>query len=80
MILWCLIICVYFPINHKSFKKVYNLLLPISLYTYEGQQVTDGPQLESGQLYVAVGREKFKKLPYSDLLFPKPRGTRRANG
>ncbi|CAJ1061787.1 doublecortin domain-containing protein 2-like [Xyrichtys novacula] len=51
-----------------------------SLYTYEGQQVTDGHQMESGQLYVAVGREKFKKLPYSDLLFTKPRGTRRING
>ncbi|XP_053183586.1 doublecortin domain-containing protein 2-like [Scomber japonicus] len=51
-----------------------------SLYTYEGHQVTDGNQLESGQLYVAVGREKFKKLPYSDLLFTKPRGTRRVNG
>uniref|UniRef100_A0A8C9XK34 Doublecortin domain-containing protein 2 n=1 Tax=Sander lucioperca TaxID=283035 RepID=A0A8C9XK34_SANLU len=33
-----------------------------SLYTYEGQQVTDGNQLEGGQLYVAVGRERFKKL------------------
>ncbi|XP_037639822.1 doublecortin domain-containing protein 2-like [Sebastes umbrosus] len=51
-----------------------------SLYTYEGHQVTDGNQLESGQLYVAVGRERFKKLPYSDLLFTKPRGTRRVNG
>ncbi|XP_073341539.1 uncharacterized protein [Pagrus major] len=51
-----------------------------SLYTYEGQQVSDGNQLESGQLYVAVGRERFKKLPYSDLLFTKPRGTRRVNG
>nr|XP_046256163.1 doublecortin domain-containing protein 2-like isoform X4 [Scatophagus argus] len=51
-----------------------------SLYTYEGHQVTDGNQLESGQLYVAVGREKFKKLPYSDLLFTKPRGIRRVNG
>ncbi|XP_029958780.1 doublecortin domain-containing protein 2-like [Salarias fasciatus] len=51
-----------------------------SLYTYEGQQVTDGNQLESGQLYVAVGRERFKKLPYSDLLFTKPRGTRRVRG
>ncbi|KAM9852158.1 uncharacterized protein ACBR49_005276 [Aulostomus maculatus] len=51
-----------------------------SLYTYEGQQVTDGNQLESGQLYVAVGRERFKKLPYSDLLFTKPRGSRRVNG
>lgn len=48
-----------------------------SLYTYEGQQVTDGNQLESGQLYVAVGREKFKKLPYIDLLFTRPRGMRR---
>ncbi|XP_076594193.1 uncharacterized protein LOC143325154 [Chaetodon auriga] len=51
-----------------------------SLYTYDGHQVTDGNQLESGQLYVAVGRERFKKLPYSDLLFTKPRGTRRVNG
>ncbi|KAF3840014.1 hypothetical protein F7725_018731 [Dissostichus mawsoni] len=51
-----------------------------SLYTYEGQQVTDGNQLECGQLYVAVGRERFKKLPYSDLLLTKPRGTRRVNG
>ncbi|XP_070768789.1 doublecortin domain-containing protein 2-like [Enoplosus armatus] len=51
-----------------------------SLYTYEGNQVTDGNQLESSQLYVAVGRERFKKLPYSDLLFTKPRGTRRVNG
>ncbi|XP_040899839.1 doublecortin domain-containing protein 2-like [Toxotes jaculatrix] len=51
-----------------------------SLYTYEGHQVTDGDQLESGQLYVAVGREKFKKLSYSDLLFAKPRATKRVNG
>ncbi|KAM6936691.1 uncharacterized protein PEZ65_006747 [Lycodopsis pacificus] len=51
-----------------------------SLYTYEGHPVTDGNQLECSQLYVAVGRERFKKLPYSDLLFTKPRGTRRVNG
>ncbi|KAM4633829.1 doublecortin domain-containing protein 2-like [Polymixia lowei] len=51
-----------------------------SLYTFEGQQIVDGKQLESGQFYVAVGREKFKKLPYRDLLFTKPRGTRRVNG
>ncbi|XP_053288347.1 doublecortin domain-containing protein 2-like [Pleuronectes platessa] len=51
-----------------------------SLFTYEGHQVTEGSQLESGQLYVAVGRDRFKKLPYSDLLFSKPRGTRRVNG
>ncbi|XP_068179716.1 doublecortin domain-containing protein 2-like [Antennarius striatus] len=51
-----------------------------SLYTFEGHQVTDGNRLESGQLYVAVGREKFKKLPYNDLLFSKPKGARKANG
>ncbi|XP_077577054.1 uncharacterized protein LOC144199345 [Stigmatopora nigra] len=51
-----------------------------SLYTYEGQQVTDGTQMENGQLYVAVGREKFKKLSYIDLLFSKPRGTWKVNG
>lgn len=56
------------------------LCLYSSLYTYEGQQVTDGNQLECGQLYVAVGRERFKKLPYSDLLLTKPRGIRRVNG
>ncbi|XP_005812327.1 doublecortin domain-containing protein 2 [Xiphophorus maculatus] len=51
-----------------------------SLYTYEGHQVTDGSKLECGQLYVAVGRERFKKLPYSDLLFTRPKGTRRIRG
>ncbi|TNN02338.1 hypothetical protein fugu_009825 [Takifugu bimaculatus] len=51
-----------------------------SLYTYEGTPVNDGNQLESGQLYVAVGRERFRRMPYIDLLFPKPRGTRRVNG
>jgi len=52
----------------------------VSLYTFEGQQVTEGSQLESGQFYVAVGRDRFKKLPYSDLIFSKPRGTRRVTG
>lgn len=56
------------------------LCLFFSLYTYEGTQMTGGNQLESGQLYVAVGRDRFKKLPYSDLLFTKPRGTRRVSG
>ncbi|XP_014829217.1 PREDICTED: doublecortin domain-containing protein 2 [Poecilia mexicana] len=51
-----------------------------SLYTYEGHQVADGSKLECGQLYVAVGRERFKKLPYSDLLFTRPKGTRRIRG
>lgn len=55
-------------------------MLCCSLYTYEGTQVNDGNQLENGQLYVAVGRERFKKMPYIDLLFPNPRGTRRVQG
>ncbi|KAM6101779.1 doublecortin domain-containing protein 2 [Theristicus caerulescens] len=41
------------------------------LYTLEGKLVQNGSDLENGQIYVAVGREKFKKLPYGDLLFSK---------
>ncbi|KAM6910459.1 uncharacterized protein FYW49_012397 [Xenentodon cancila] len=51
-----------------------------SLYTCDGHQVVDGNNLECGQLYVAVGRERFKRRPYSELLFTKPRGTRRIKG
>ncbi|XP_004712531.1 doublecortin domain-containing protein 2 [Echinops telfairi] len=41
------------------------------LYTLEGKIVESGAELENGQFYVAVGRDKFKKLPYSELLFDK---------
>uniref|UniRef100_A0A8C4XLB9 Doublecortin domain-containing protein 2 n=1 Tax=Falco tinnunculus TaxID=100819 RepID=A0A8C4XLB9_FALTI len=41
------------------------------LYTLDGKLVQNGSGLENGQIYVAVGREKFKKLPYGDLLFSK---------
>ncbi|XP_050988231.1 doublecortin domain-containing protein 2 [Labeo rohita] len=51
-----------------------------SLYTFEGTLVMDGKELENGQFYVAVGRDKFKKLPYGDLLFNKPIGMKRVNG
>ncbi|NWU72418.1 DCDC2 protein, partial [Pterocles burchelli] len=37
------------------------------LYTLDGKLVQKGADMENGQIYVAVGREKFKKLPYSDL-------------
>ncbi|XP_063779319.1 doublecortin domain-containing protein 2 isoform X2 [Pseudophryne corroboree] len=49
------------------------------LYTLEGSPVQDGSELENGQFYVAVGREKFKKLPYGDLLFTKS-SVKRAHG
>ncbi|KAG9276337.1 doublecortin domain-containing protein 2 [Astyanax mexicanus] len=48
-----------------------------SLYTFDGISVMDGKELENGQFYVAVGRDKFKRLPYADLLFTKPMGLRR---
>ncbi|KAG8442322.1 hypothetical protein GDO86_011209 [Hymenochirus boettgeri] len=41
------------------------------LYTLDGIPVQNGSELENGQFYVSVGREKFKKLPYSDLIFSK---------
>ncbi|XP_012609079.1 doublecortin domain-containing protein 2 [Microcebus murinus] len=41
------------------------------LYTLEGKLVESAAELENGQFYVAVGRDRFKKLPYSELLFDK---------
>ncbi|XP_056331760.1 doublecortin domain-containing protein 2-like [Danio aesculapii] len=51
-----------------------------SLYTFEGTLIMDGKELENGQFYVAVGRDKFKKLQYSDLLFSKHTAVKRVNG
>ncbi|XP_048882881.1 doublecortin domain-containing protein 2-like isoform X2 [Brienomyrus brachyistius] len=51
-----------------------------SLYMLDGTLVSDGNDLESGQYYVAVGRERFKKLPYTDLIFAKPASMRRFVG
>ncbi|XP_076827235.1 doublecortin domain-containing protein 2-like [Brachyhypopomus gauderio] len=48
-----------------------------SLCTTDGVPITDGKDLENGQWYVAVGRDKFKRLPYADLLFTRPMGVRR---
>ncbi|KAK3571976.1 hypothetical protein QTP86_021356 [Hemibagrus guttatus] len=48
-----------------------------SLCSLEGVPLTDGKDLENGQFYVAVGRDKFKRLPYTDSLFSKPVGMRR---
>ncbi|XP_009988058.1 PREDICTED: doublecortin domain-containing protein 2, partial [Tauraco erythrolophus] len=41
------------------------------LYTLDGKLIQNGSDLQNGQMYVAVGREKFKKLPYGDVLFSK---------
>ncbi|XP_068025244.1 doublecortin domain-containing protein 2 [Melanerpes formicivorus] len=46
-------------------------VLGVRLYTLDGKLLQNGSDLENGQIYVAVGREKFKKLPYGDLLFSK---------
>lgn len=54
-------------------KKVIMVLLCLfyRLYTLGGKPVESGLDLENGQCYVAVGRDKFKKLPYNELLFSK---------
>ncbi|XP_067867123.1 doublecortin domain-containing protein 2B [Heterodontus francisci] len=41
------------------------------LCTMDGQLIDSAVQLESGQYYVAVGSEKFKNLPYLELLVCK---------
>ncbi|XP_038650751.1 doublecortin domain-containing protein 2B isoform X2 [Scyliorhinus canicula] len=41
------------------------------LCAMDGQLINCGAQLESGQYYVAVGSEKFKNLPYLELLVCK---------
>ncbi|XP_051504446.1 doublecortin domain-containing protein 2B isoform X2 [Myxocyprinus asiaticus] len=45
------------------------------LCTLEGITVTSTEQLESGQCYVAVGTERFKKLPYVEILLNKATGS-----
>ncbi|XP_010363604.2 doublecortin domain-containing protein 2 [Rhinopithecus roxellana] len=50
------------------------------LYTLEGKLIESGAELENGQFYVAVGRDKFKKLPYSELIFDKSTMRRRPFG
>nr|XP_061824244.1 doublecortin domain-containing protein 2-like isoform X1 [Nerophis lumbriciformis] len=41
------------------------------LCSVEGVTVTSGAELETGRCYVAVGTERFKKLPYVELLVSK---------
>ncbi|XP_007901361.2 doublecortin domain-containing protein 2 isoform X1 [Callorhinchus milii] len=49
------------------------------LHTLDGRSISDGTELENGSFYVAVGSDKFKRLPYSELLFNKS-FPRRSNG
>ncbi|KAL1262772.1 hypothetical protein QQF64_005511 [Cirrhinus molitorella] len=44
------------------------------LCTLEGFTVTSTEELESGQSYVAVGTERFKKLPYVEIMLNKATG------
>ncbi|KAF4089884.1 hypothetical protein AMELA_G00043350 [Ameiurus melas] len=44
------------------------------LCTLDGVTVTSAEELESGQCFVAVGAERFKKLPYVELLLNKAPG------
>ncbi|XP_031436729.1 doublecortin domain-containing protein 2B, partial [Clupea harengus] len=44
------------------------------LCTLEGVTVATAQELVNGQCYVAVGTEKFKKLPYLELSVPKAAG------
>ncbi|XP_053476249.1 doublecortin domain-containing protein 2B [Ictalurus furcatus] len=44
------------------------------LCTLDGVTVTSAEELESGQCFVAVGAERFKKLPYVELLLNKAQG------
>ncbi|XP_067913002.1 doublecortin domain-containing protein 2-like isoform X2 [Heterodontus francisci] len=49
------------------------------LHALDGRSINDSTELENGGYYVAVGRDKFKKLPYGELIFSKSR-PRRSNG
>ncbi|KAF5892725.1 doublecortin domain-containing protein 2B isoform X1, partial [Clarias magur] len=44
------------------------------LCTLDGVTVTSAEELESGQCYVAIGAERFKKLPYLEVLLNKAPG------
>ncbi|XP_051872275.1 doublecortin domain-containing protein 2-like isoform X2 [Pristis pectinata] len=74
------------PVAHSRiiasarFRKLTQEPCIIWLHTLDGRSINDGSELENGGYYVAVGRDKFKKLPYNELIFSKscPRRTSRS--
>ncbi|XP_059801417.1 doublecortin domain-containing protein 2-like isoform X3 [Hypanus sabinus] len=74
------------PVAHSRiiasarFRKLTQEPCTIWLHTLDGRSINDGSELENGGYYVAVGSDKFKKLPYNELIFDKsyPRRTNRS--
>lgn len=59
--------------SHKHIQIEREIKLPhsIRLCSLEGVTVSSAAELETGRCYVAVGTERFKKLPYVELLVSK---------
>lgn len=54
------------------FGRLTNASLPwVRLCSVDGVAVSSAAELETGRCYVAVGTERFKKLPYVELLLSK---------
>lgn len=58
-------------IQNRSDKYNITPLCFTRLCSLEGVTVSSAVELESGNFYVAVGTERFKKLPYVELLVSK---------
>ncbi|NWS44373.1 DCDC2 protein, partial [Probosciger aterrimus] len=77
--------CIKYNIKMQAKFIILSIFIFFRLYTVHGKLVQNGSELENGQIYVAAGREKFKKLPYGDLLskasaLPPIVGSRKSKG